>query len=270
MALVKQILTLGKKAKSVQNVVLVSSAGADYAERDLPRAIEAVLRRSGAARVHGIGHSMGGMLLFCAATTTRHAFCSLTSIGTPLVGELNLGLGTRERRLMQVAARLSPAAALTPPAARKVPLRRLLTAAGWVMPLSSRLADNLLYNVANMEPEVLLRLAKTGIQDIPLQLISEITQHMRGSVGPYAYESRLGHVDVPVFAISGSVDRIAPPNTVSAAVALVRGVDVRYREMGTHFGDRIDYGHVDLLLGTHAPDEVYPQVLDFVEDVDAP
>ncbi|KWU44507.1 hypothetical protein RHOSPDRAFT_29150 [Rhodotorula sp. JG-1b] len=34
MALVKQILTLGKKAKSVQNVVLVSSAGADYAERD--------------------------------------------------------------------------------------------------------------------------------------------------------------------------------------------------------------------------------------------
>ncbi|GAA5992201.1 hypothetical protein JCM10908_001816 [Rhodotorula pacifica] len=34
MALVKQILTLGKKAKSVQNVVFVSSAGADYAERD--------------------------------------------------------------------------------------------------------------------------------------------------------------------------------------------------------------------------------------------
>ena len=51
-------------------------------------------------------------------------------------------------------------------------------------------------------------------------------------------------------------------------MALVKGVDVRYREMGVRFGDRIDYGHVDLLLGTHAPDEVYPQVMDFIEDVD--
>ncbi|POY75876.1 hypothetical protein BMF94_0959 [Rhodotorula taiwanensis] len=34
MELVKHVLELGKKAKSVQNMVLVSSAGADYAERD--------------------------------------------------------------------------------------------------------------------------------------------------------------------------------------------------------------------------------------------
>lgn len=50
MSLVKQILTLGKKAKSVQNVVLVSSAGADYAERDkqprLREFIDLEVRRS--------------------------------------------------------------------------------------------------------------------------------------------------------------------------------------------------------------------------------
>lgn len=242
---------------------------ADYAERDVPAAVLEILRRTGAERLHGIGHSMGGMLLFCVATAAQVPLASITSIGTPLVGELDLGLGVRERRLLQVASRLSPAAAFTPPAQRRVPLRRLLTTAGWMMPLSNRLADNLLYNVANMDPEVSKELARVGIQDIPLQLINEITQTIRGQLGPYAYESRLEYVAAPVFAISGSVDRIAPPTTVSAAVALVRGADVRYREMGTRFGDRIDYGHVDLLLGVHAPDEVYPQVMDFVEDVDA-
>lgn len=241
----------------------------DYAERDVPAAVSEILRRTGATHLHAVGHSMGGMLLFCVGTAAQVPLCSITSIGTPLVGELDLGLGARERRMFEVASRLTPAAAFTPPAQRRVPLRRLLTTASWMMPLGNRLADSLLYNVGNMEPQVLSQLARVGIQDIPMQLINEITQTLRGQVGPYAYEARLEQVAAPVLAISGSADRIAPPTTVSAAVALVRGNDVRYREMGLRFGDRIDYGHVDLLLGVHAPDEVYPQVMDFVEDVDA-
>jgi hypothetical protein len=38
--------------------------------------------------------------------------------------------------------------------------------------------------------------------------------------------------------------------------------------MGIAQGDRCDYGHIDLLMGVNAPDEVYPQIIDFLLEVD--
>lgn len=243
----------------------------DYARRDLPEAISFVLQHSGKKSVHGVGHSMGGMLLFCIATEAREELRSITSIGTPLIGHLQLGLGARERRLLQLAMGLTPAARLTPPGQRRVPLKRLLAAAGLLLPLSSKLADDLLFNSANIESDVVHKLATEGIHDVPVQLVSEIASRAQQSDAhhsPYMYEDRLSQVVAPIFALSGSVDRIAPPDTVSAAVARIVGQDVRYREMGTRFGDRIDYGHVDLLLGRHAPFEVYPQIMQFIQETD--
>lgn len=244
---------------------------ADYTERDVPTAISAILELTGAKRLHGVGHSMGGMILLAVGVRAQAEMASITCIGTPLLGALGQSLNARERRLLSLAARLMPAAAFTPPGQRRVPLRRILGAAGMLMPLSRRLADDFLINIANCEPSVLERLAKEGIHDIPVQLITEITEHMAAGAspfGPYAYEAALHGIDAPVLAISGSVDRIAPPASVAAAIAQLVGPDVRYREMGVAMGDRCDYGHVDLLLGVNAPDEVYPQVIDFLIEID--
>lgn len=248
---------------------------ADYSERDLPTAMSFILEQTGASSLHGVGHSMGGMLLLSAAVRARLELKSLVTIGSPLVGYLSGGLGARERRLLQLAASLSPAVNFTPPSQRRFPLRGLLGVAGMVMPISRRLADNLLLNVANCEAEVMLQLARQGIHDIPIRLVTEITQAMaetktapHGLHGPYAYEAHLHHVTAPVFAISGSVDRIAPPAAVQAVVTRLRGADIRYRQMGIACGDRAEYGHADLLVGRNAPEEVYPLILDFLMEVD--
>lgn len=243
----------------------------DYAERDVPTAISAILESTGQKKLHAVGHSMGGMILFSVGVRAQNEMASITSIGTPLLGALGQSLSGRERTLVQLVSRLIPAANFTPPAQRRVPLRRILGAAGRLMSLSQRLADDLIVNAANCEPWVLARLAQEGIHDIPVQLITEITQHLAAGVspfGPYAYEAALHGIDAPVFAISGAVDRIAPPNNVAAAIALFKGADVRYRDMGVASGDRCDYGHIDLLVGVNAPDEVYPEIIDFLLEVD--
>lgn len=243
----------------------------DYAERDVPTAISAILEATGAQQLHGVGHSMGGMTLLAVGVGAHSELASITCIGTPLLGALGQSLTARDRRLMNFVARLTPAAVLTPPGQRRVPLRLLLGAAGRMMPLTQRLADNLLYNVANCEPWVLTKLATQGINDIPVQLITEITSHVAAGAspfGPYAYEAALHGLDTPVFAISGSVDRLAPPANVAAAIAQLKGPDVRYREMGKAQGDRCDYGHMDLLVGVNAPDEVYPQIVDCLLELD--
>lgn len=241
----------------------------DYAERDLPTAIATVLERSRAPALHGLGHSMGGMLFYSAGVRARAELRSITAIGAPIMSQLQLG--ARERSLLQVAASLTPAATLTPTAQRRVPLRRLLGAALRYMPMSARLADGILLNSANCEPAVVARMAREGIEDLPLRLLRDIIQHMgRPPIpgGPFAFEAQLAGIEVPVLVIAGAADRLAPPAAVAAAAAQLRGAAVRYHAMGLAQGLSAEYGHVDLLLGRRAPEEIYPRILDFLQEVD--
>jgi alpha-beta hydrolase superfamily lysophospholipase len=233
----------------------------DYATADLPTAVDFVLRHAGAERLHGFGHSMGGMLFYRYGTTRPAELASITAVASPLVCQLELA--PYERRLLDLAVKLAPR-----DVSARVPLR-LLLGAGVAVPFASKLADGVLLNAANTDNNVLLRMAKEAIDDIPLQLVLELTQQMaRGDASPYAYEAALDRIEVPVLAIGGSADRIAPPSSVKAAVARLHAPDVRYREMGVRHGDRCDYGHIDLLVGKNAPEEVFPLLVDFLEEVD--
>lgn len=252
------------RAPGGRDRVLFQWGFGDYAERDLPTAVATVLERSGAPSLHGVGHSMGGMLFYAIGTQSRAELKSIVAIGSPLVHQLDLG--PNERRLLQVAMTITPESANS-----RVPLRKLLEVSGYFISLGTRLADGILFNAANVEPTIMARMAREAIADIPLKLVLELTHHMAGQNGtnsPYEYENNLSAIRVPVLAIGGSVDRVARPTSVTAAVARLVSADVRYREMGTAYGDRTDYGHVDLLTGRNAPEEVYPILLDFLEEVD--
>src|SRR5689334_17686282 len=72
----------------------------------------------------------------------------------------------------------------------------------------------------------------------------------------------------PTTTKSSSIASTCPSSPLAAAVSRLASSDVRYREMGRRFGDRADYGHIDLLVGRSAPEEVYPVLLDFLEEVD--
>lgn len=238
----------------------------EYSTIDLPAAVRVVLEHSGAPAVHGLGHSMGGMLFYALGSRNVNALRSICAIGAPVLKHLNLG--SHERRLLQIAASLTPGGLR-----QRVPLRRFLGTAGRLfIPLSGKITDGILLNAANVEPHVLGRVARDGIDDVPLKLFLELTQQMFCSEpdheSPFAHEFALERIVAPTFMLSGTVDRVAPPASVAAAMPLLRAADVRYREMGLKHGDRADYGHVDLLVGRNASKEVYPLLLDFIEEVD--
>jgi pimeloyl-ACP methyl ester carboxylesterase len=236
----------------------------EYAQIDLPAAVKAVLEITGAPRLHGLGHSMGGMLWYALATGQPAELRSICTLASPLIAELDLG--ARERRLLGLARRLTP-----PGSPRRVPIKRVMEVAGRFVSVGSKLVDGILLNAANTEPEVMARMAREAIADIPLKLVLEITEQMsnvRASEGPYAYEQHLHRIDVPIYAMAGSGDRVAPPSSVKAVVQRLAAPFVRHREMGRRFGDSADYGHADILVGRPAPEEVFPLVLDFFDEVD--
>lgn len=247
---------------------LYSWGFADYAERDLPTAVSYILERANAQGLHAVGHSMGGMVLYALGSQGISELRSITTVGSPLVSQLSLG--ATERRVLQLAAGLGPATTFTPTAQKRVPLRRLFGTASLLGQLSTRLADNILLNADNCDANVIGRMAREAIDDIPIKLIAEITAHMNGGIkGPYDFESKLGNIRCPALVLSGSVDKVATPASVRACVERLTGADVRWRQMGIPSGDRVDYGHVDLMMGRAAPDEVYPVILDFLQEVDA-
>ena len=154
-------------------------------------------------------------------------------------------------------------------------LRRMSLAKGYAhdkeAEFAQAFAETVQMHGRMFEPEVIGRMAREGINDIPLQMLLEMWAQMNEPVqseGPYAHESRLGDIQVPVQAISGNVDNVAPFAAVEAAVARLNGPDVRYRKMGRTEGDRADYGHGDLLVGRAAPEEVFPMLIDFIEEMD--
>ena len=241
---------------------------ADYAERDMPTAVSYVLERSGSRQVHAVGHSLGGMLCYHLATAAPAQLRSVTTVGSPLAS--HLALGGRERRVLQLAASLGPVTTFTPTPQRRVPLRRVLGAAAMFGAWSTRLVDNFALNAANCEPQTLAQLAREGIDDVPIRLVADLAyaQGQRGSSSLFAYEERLGTLLAPVLVMGGSVDRIATPASVGEAVARMGGPDVRWRQLGRVHGDAHDYGHVDLIIGRSAPEEVYLPIVDFLLEHD--
>lgn len=239
---------------------LFSWSFSDFAEHDLPAALRTVRELSGAPLVHAFGHSMGGMLLAHHAAQGEALLRSLALVGTPLVAALEVG--GLERAYLKLASRFAASG-------RRVPLRRAFGAAGRVMRFSVLLADGRLLNAANVDAEVMLRLASEAVEDVPLSLLNDFWGCMLGSgAHAFTYEHHLHRVEAPALVVSGAVDRIAPPAAVEALALRLRGQDVRYREAGVRQGFRVDYGHADLLVGRRAPEEIYPLLLQYWREMD--
>ena len=141
--------------------------------------------------------------------------------------------------------------------------------AGKLIPVAKHIVDGSMLNIANTKKEVMRGMSQAGIDDIPLKLIFQFGAEIEnpGSVEAFAYEQSLRQIVVPTMAISGSVDRIAPANSVREGLREVGASYRRYREYGRRFGERHDYGHADLLIGKHAKREVYPDILNFLDEV---
>ena len=70
--------------------------------------------------------------------------------------------------------------------------------------------------------------------------------------------------DVPILVFGGAVDKVIPLPNVAAACDVFP--ECRFVWMGTEGGFATDYGHVDPVMGTPAPTEIYPLVEAFLAE----
>jgi pimeloyl-ACP methyl ester carboxylesterase len=234
----------------------------DEVREDLPRAIETVLDLTGAPGVLWVGHSKGGILQYLLHADEHPAagkVRGLVAIGSPgtfahqkdmsaLVGLGRLFARTGWRVPMTFIAKLGIpiAGPILYIAAKKLPVARSVDA-----PILRRIMASL---AADIAPGVMRQVASWFDNG------GTITR-----LDATPYDESFIRITAPLLLIAGSDDLLAPPDAVRYAYERAGSADKTYVVMGPKSGARSEYGHGDLVVGKHAPDEVFPKVAAWLE-----
>jgi pimeloyl-ACP methyl ester carboxylesterase len=233
-----------------------------YLEHDVPAILRAALEHSGQAKVHWIGHSMGGFLMWMYALEHPDAPVSrLVTVGSAI--DYRPG-----RSVYRSLRRLLPLVSLLPVLPFALITRALAPLAGQGPIL---LPEGMNFHRSNVERAVCRRLMAGGFAAIPLPLFAALEstfseQGFARARGAITYLSRMGEFRIPTLVVGGSRDLQATPEAVLATFERLSGVeDKRLLMCGVPHGHGDEYGHFDLIVGKRAQSEVWPHIAAFLE-----
>jgi poly(3-hydroxyalkanoate) synthetase len=81
------------------------------------------------------------------------------------------------------------------------------------------------------------------------------------------YRAELGRITVPSLFLAGPRDVLSPPDAVKDTHDAVGSAHKQFVLLSRAQGQRVNYGHFDLVVGKEAPREVYPVVSAWLESV---
>eukprot|EP01097_Dermamoeba_algensis_P005870 TRINITY_DN3698_c0_g5_i1.p1 TRINITY_DN3698_c0_g5~~TRINITY_DN3698_c0_g5_i1.p1 ORF type:complete len:322 (-),score=66.50 TRINITY_DN3698_c0_g5_i1:59-1024(-) len=251
-----------------------------YIERDLPAAISFILQKTGSKKLHYVGHSMGGMLLYSymsLAKSHMDQIASGTTIGTSIT-------------FYQSSSRYADFLPFKS-FAEKVPfLVEIFVPHGLVSKLVAAFVgywndspiEFFQCNPSNTDADIVRKLYKFGFHSIPVklmfQLASTITDPMgmKNRAGEKCYLQ--GYVEQinqmveanqirdvpPVMLLGGTKDVQCPPVAIERMAGYLKEVypeeKLRVQFLGKSHGHEDDYGHFDLLVGKRVEREVFPEI----------
>lgn len=228
---------VGKRAAALQDMAFV----------DIPATLDHIAQVTGYDRVHAIGCSLGGALLYAHVGRDAHRIDRLATMGSPLVWQ--------DRTLvLEVFSRLGPLLSRVPvvgsrPAARlALPVLRLLLPDLLGFYLNPRITDT----------RDSRRLSDTV--DDPVPAVSHhLSQWIKGGhleLDGHHVTDGLASFDRPLLVVYAEGDGVVPPQVARSVATCVRGpVELLKVDDADH---RVS--HVDIFLADFVHDRVYDPI----------
>ena len=229
---------------------------------DLPAWINYVRKVTGAPQVIWIGHSMGGMLMYAYLETYGDsAIHAVVTIGSPVEF-------TDQKANKDLAKLRFLAGALNPK--HRIKLKWMARLSWPLAGLTDEMGRNTVFNPDNMPTKVREEYAYNAVSNSSVAILRELVLWADNGTcfapdGSMNYTKELGRVKVPVLMIAGAMDKLGTPKSVTHAFDSVSSEDKTLRIYSRANGDSFDYGHLDLIVGEKAPQEVYPVISDWVD-----
>lgn len=234
----------------------------DFVEQDLPAAMNRIRELTGADEVHYVGHSMGAMIGYALAESDNaKRLRSFTAIAGPCF----FGAMGRFRAALPFVPVLR--------FLKSMPARFIMTAQAPIVRLFPRAAGRDEVNPDNMDPKTLALAAASVLEDLPATLLLQYARwvsegEFRSTRSERRWEKDLHNITTPIYCLGGPVDAYCPIEANRAVVDRVSSERKTYRLFSKANGDLADYGHGDIVVGRTAPTEVFPTILEWIEQND--
>jgi pimeloyl-ACP methyl ester carboxylesterase len=229
----------------------------ELALTDVPAVLRYVLGHtaSTATRADAIGCSLGGTILYAYLAHRRddHSLGAMVAMGAPL-------------RLVGLHPAIR-AAFSSPRVASWVEVRGTRALARRALPIARRIPKllNLYMNTSQIDLDAVDELVKT-VDDPVAHLNAQIARWMRTGdlvvAGKNVTDAVRG-LELPVLAVIGNADGIAPPESVRSAVDVIGRHRVDLLEVGDR--DRW-FAHADLFISRHAETDVFAPMSRWLRD----
>lgn len=239
----------------------------DYIEYDVPAIVDFVLKKTGKSKVHWVGHSMGGMVMYgYLARFGGDKIKTFTAVESPFT-MLNYGvlveIGKREgRRMMKLLDNINvvPFRTLAYLIAPYVNLDKFLEGAD---PLRVLSFNWMIWNPVNVAPKIKKLASVRGTDNISPKVLKKFLKVILGE-DSFPFWG-LEDVCVPSLFIVGSIDVLATPKSVRLAYETLGSnvgcVNKEFVVLSRANGFSADYGHTDPFIGKNAKSEVFPIIL---------
>ena len=227
----------------------------DMIEKDVPAVIRYVQKESRSRKVIWLGYEMGRLLAYGYLEKKREPRpAALVTIGAPLT------FSHPAQEPMKRLLRLEES-----PTWKKLFLYfngpflgRLL------IPLTPKI-EELFYNRDNIQDEIKEKLLEEALAEINPGILDHLLAMIRrgefvSAKGDFSYRKNLSDVQIPILLIGGEGDKLAPPEAMRTVYRAVSSTDRTLRIFGPRSKDSLAYGHIDLILGTKAKEEVFPVI----------
>jgi polyhydroxyalkanoate synthase len=231
---------------------------AALAHNDIPQGVAMVLAKTGAPQLDYLGFSMGGMLAYASFghTVGMHQIRRVVIMGSPgFVGAVLPGT--------KVAAWIGRYWQPT------VPSRFLNGLFAFVAELVQSPIQHLFLNPANCLRGLLHTFMIDATADIPGRLAMNMVQWaaLDGKVrlDHEPVLPRLVYLEVPVLFMVGGADQLGTPKSLTAAYDAWGGPK-RLVLLAKSTGYVADYGHMDMVTGPKAVQEVFAPIIEFLAE----
>jgi pimeloyl-ACP methyl ester carboxylesterase len=232
----------------------------DEAFHDVPAILDHIERATGHTRVNWVGHSLGGMLVFPFLERSPHAhrMATFVAMGSPVVM-----VSAPETKMLNANRNLRG-------------LLRLLStsrSARWMAmgrPPGLDKIDRLYYSAENVDDRTIDRFYGYTLEDPGPGALRQLDHYLEfgrlvSADKTFDYAANMDKVVTPTLYVAGEGDVLAPMDSVVWTYQAAGSPDKSLARFGRRNGHLADYGHCDLVWSRHAPREIFPAVIDWLD-----
>jgi pimeloyl-ACP methyl ester carboxylesterase len=232
----------------------------DVVRFDMPAILDYVRRETGQNRVNWVGHSLGGMMMF--------PFLELSPEPEQIANFVGMGstiIQAKAPRKDMLAANAGIRTLLNVASAGR--LGRPL--AFYKMPGMEKI-DKFYYSVENVDRRTIARFYGYTLEDPGPGALRQFAPflrngHLLSADGRIDYSARLSEVRVPTLMVAGAGDLISDVPSTRMTFDALGSADKTLFVFGKASGHVADYGHCDLAWSRHAPREIFPVMIDWLD-----